>query len=168
MTAVIAAFGVDPLGDGTGNAGITCITKGFHSVAVAHDTGASVSAEIPWSQCDLRSYCNGTLYNGLPESLRNVIVPVKKYTGMSSFSTETTTDSCWALSRKEVNADTRGNAPIYSNIFSDNNSRIRSSTVWGLRDTDGARMSYYVTATGKVTSGTGQATARKFLYGFCI
>ena len=45
-----------------------------------------------WSTCGLRTYCNGTLFNLIPQSVRNRIVSVKKYTQVSDADGNLTND----------------------------------------------------------------------------
>lgn len=172
LTAQIVALNTDPLADGSGKAGITCVTTDLYPVTVAHDTkGTSNITVYPWSGSTLRSYCNGTVYNGIQEDLRTVIKQVTKYTRGDG--QEATNDYCWALSSKEVGSSVayESNAPAYSAMFYDYSSRIRkysgTANAWNLRSVQGAKLSYFVSTTGKVTYGT-QTVKRYFLFGFCI
>jgi hypothetical protein len=174
LTAQIAAMGVDTLADGSGKAGITCVINKVYPVNVAHSTSVDNINISPWSNSKLRTYCNDTIYNGLDESLKAVIKKVNKITQKGSGS-ETTQDYCWALGCHEVGGSSgyESSGPRYSAMFPDATSRKRTNSsgtvvVWNLRGVGAVKMSHYVDVTGKVQTKTGQATARAFLFGFCI
>lgn len=168
VTIRIVAFNTDPLADAEGTAGITCVTTNALGYQ-AHDARAtSVSKEYSWDLCQLRTYCNGTLYNGIESNLKGIIKKVKKYSATKSSYVETK-DLCWPLGAREVNSG-KGptQAPIYSAEFPDATSRKKGNKVWNLRDTNGPQMNYFVIQDGSVTANTGQKTERPFVFGFCI
>ena len=173
-TAEIAGFGVDTRSDGSGKAGITFIVKELYRTSVQHTANAPNSSVSKWSASTLRTYCNGTLYSGLQSELKAVVKPVNKITS-NNWDAETTVDYCWPLNVYEVGGSMtyESASPKYSTIFSDNNSRKRTTasgtqTFWHLRTVNSARMSYFVDKSGAVKYNTYQQSAYPFVFGFCV
>ena len=174
-TAQIVGFGIDPLADGSGYAGITLVTTKLWHATVQHHNQSSYITKYDWDVCSLRTYCNETVYNGIQSDLRSVIKQVTKYTGGSK-SDVATADYCWALSKREVGGDTSYEAKSthYSSMFNSDADRKRktisgtSATYWHLRSNPNtANMAYYVTNQGEVRT-TYHTNYYPFLFGFCI
>lgn len=155
----------DDLADGSGKAGISCVLTGSYGNYAYN----SSSANVEWPDCSLRTYCNGTIYNGLESDLKSVVKQVVK----KSFKTggsNSANDYCWVLSGREVghNYSWGGLGNIYAAFPSKDSAKI--GTDYHLRDTNGSsKQSYYVsqTAVNIVVAGT-NTTSRAVRFGFCI
>lgn len=108
-TAVIADFNHDDLADGSGKAGLSIVLRNALDTTCKYYTS---DKNAKWSTSTLRSTISG-LMTSLPSDLQSVIKPVSKvsYQGTSSSAgtTETTTDSLWALSAWELFGYTTAN-----------------------------------------------------------
>ena len=105
-----------------------------------------------WEKSEIRTYLRETIYPLLPQGLRDMIVPVKKYTRIFQASDETavnnveTTDTIYLLSDREVfgsqGYETSG--PMYSDVFNSAASRKKtkrgssSASSWWLRSANAA------------------------------
>lgn len=147
----IAAFDHDDKADseGGGKAGITFIAKQLLA------TSQSNTSSGGWEQSAMRTYCNETIYNALPEKLKQVIKTVKKVSdgGYSNQVEITTEDKVWIPSYHEVGLTGSeyavGQQGTQYDIFTDANSRKRSkkdassSTAWWLRSSYVRTNSYF-------------------------
>lgn len=173
LEAQIAGFGLDTLADGTGKAGISLVIVEPYPTKQKYHSVGNNTTWFSWDVCDLRTYCNSTIFGGIQEDLRSVIKPVtKKSVYKDYYTTVTTTDKCWILSQYEVGTTSIANGNIaYSELFKDNNSRIRkkynSAVGWVLRDLSGTKLAYAVSALGKASTAT-TTNEQYVLFGFCI
>lgn len=108
------------------------------------------SNEAYWSVSDLRKFCNGDLYNALPEDLQSAISEVIKFsdTGSIGQSLENVNDKVWICSMEEYGFElddiVHGQGSSYP-VFTNNNSRKRT-------DTEGTAVDYW-SRTYKLNNG---------------
>lgn len=135
----IAAFDTDDLADGTGKAPITFISKNvpnFYLPANNNfntDTDGNSGYNVGgWKESRIRNMVNSnSVYNSIPESIRNNIKEVNKISdgGYYNQSLVTTADKIWLLSYDEVGFTDTGYTVIGQgvkyDIFSDDASRIK-------------------------------------------
>ena len=138
----IAAFGVDPLSDGTGNANITWIAKELLATTYNMQSGSG------WAGSNMRTYLSNDIWALIPTEVQNAIVAVDKtYYDYGEASTFTCSDKVWIPSWREVFIDTNieNSGVIYSVLFTDDNSRIKtlngSPFAWWLRSS--SNYNYY-------------------------
>lgn len=178
----IAGIDTDDLADNSGKAPITWISKQLlktsHRMNPAKQSGTSGTGTLGgWEACEMRSYLINTIKPLIPETVRNAIKPVKKYSRIYNASGSTindvlTTEDVWIPSYKEVlgsGLETLG--PTYSATFPDNTSRIKSKVGtsvawWWLRSAGTNRYFYYVNADGSDNITNAKVTGGVAL-GFC-
>lgn len=166
----IAAFNTDIASDGS-TASITWIAKDILNTERA--MYSDKHAEINWPSTEVRTFLQGEFFNALPNSVKQAIVTVRKtYYDCYTNDTFTCEDNIWIPSLREVlgydSSETSG--VIYSDYFSNKESRIRGGS-WWLRTTKyyGSNISNYfqvISATGGSIS-TGQAITNGVLPCFC-
>lgn len=170
-TVVIVGFDHDTLADGSGTAAISLALN-----EVCSETWEATNLTIKgktWASSSLRTQIAG-LIDDLPEELRAMIKPVRKYhTTTSSTSISYCTDSLWALSRKEIGDTTasaynEGTAYPY---YTSNEQRIlkygSSAEDYWLRSNASWNGSWgYVSTAGKCASVS--SGSRNLHFGFCI
>ena len=125
----IAGFDIDTYTAG-GTAPVTFIMrKCLNATRVVNSTNTNVNG---WNGSEMRTYCNGDLYNLLPSDLKSLIKAVNKKTssGNKSSTIQTTSDKLWLPSGCEVSGSS-GNTKWFDGegtqypIFTDNASRIK-------------------------------------------
>lgn len=113
ITVEIVDFNYDDLADGTGKAGISIMSVGVLAIEMFPNNTKKVFNGIEagnaggWSNSDIKTYCNGSLFNALPVDLQKVIKPVVKlsdygYADPNSDSMVETIDRVWLASKDEV------------------------------------------------------------------
>lgn len=104
ITLEIVGFNHDNLSDGTGKAGITVIAKTLFAEPMKFDTVCgNLNQYKHWSNCSLRTWCNGDLFNSLPTELSSVIKAVDKLSDSANGGKlVTTSDKIWVPSREEL------------------------------------------------------------------
>lgn len=104
LTLRIIGFNHDVLSDGAGFAGITFETK--HLMSAKMNMNKNDTNKDGWRGCAMRTRLQpgGSIYNVLPQDLRNVIRPVNKVTsvGYAVNALETTSDYAFLLSEVEI------------------------------------------------------------------
>ena len=147
----VLGYGVDELADSSGNAEVTLEIENllpnnhkWNPSKVANTEGTGTLGG--YAKSELNTYIEG-LITSIPETLRNNIVEVKKYsTGYNASDESKSTDMAsthklWALSYREVFGGTshETTGPIYSDVFKDADSRKKfksgasSANYWWLR-----------------------------------
>lgn len=174
----VGDFKHDDKADGTGKAPLTILLKNCLATKYAMNNPETNSGG--WESCAVRSTLQGTIYNQLPQEVRDVICPVKKKTsaGSQSNTINTTTDTLFLLSEVEVFGSTKysvaGEGSQYP-IFTDNNSRIKklgdSGSVfsWWLRSPRAGHSTHFcfVGTDGSATNYSSNVTFG-VCFGFCI
>ena len=134
----IAAFNTDIASDGS-TASITWIAKDILNTERAMYSDSK--AEINWPSTEVRTFLQGEFFNALPNSVKQAIVTVRKtYYDCYTNDTFTCEDNIWIPSRREVLGYDSGetyvetSGVIYSDYFSNKESRIRGGR-WWLRTT---------------------------------
>lgn len=172
----------DNLADGTGKAPLTFFCLDLPQIL--HRMNEESSNEGGYEASEVRAFCNGDLYNALPDNLKLMIKPIFKISdgGSTNKTLITTTDSCWLASYDEVGLTSgsnnlSGQGEIYNDIFSNKESRKKYVTDdtatggWWLRS------SYYSTNSSsmfwRVTNSGGSYSDIAFnlfyvAFGFCI
>ena len=124
--------------------GTASLVLGFADILETHVMNPTATNVGGWGSSNLRTYCNGYLYNKFPSELKSGIKKAIKKTsaGNQLTSIVTTEDYLWAYSATEVFASPStsyspgGEGELYS-IFTDDASRIKkldsSASVWWLR-----------------------------------
>ena len=178
----IVAFNADELAGGEGKAAITWISKQLlktpHRInPLSRRDAEETIVQGSWGKSEMRKYLNETIKPLIPETVRNAIKPVRKYSKAckhigSEVTNSLTTDDLWIPSYCEVfgvGLETHG--PIYSAAFSNNDSRIKSradgsAAWWWLRSAYGKYGFYYVYTDGSYYSYNAYFTGGVAL-GFC-
>lgn len=141
----IVGIDTDDLADNSGKAPITWISKQLlktsHKMNPSYQSGTEGTGTIGgWEKTKMRSYLKETVKPLIPETVRNAIKPVKKYSMIYNVSDSAvndvlTTEDVWIPSYKELfgsGFETLG--PTYSTTFPDDASRIKrratSSVIW--------------------------------------
>lgn len=137
----IVGIDVDDLADGSGKAPLTLISKEL--LTTKHRMNETNTNTGGWEASEMRTYLRGTVKLLIPSNVATQIKEVKKYSYRpdGNIANAETTDDVWIPSRREVNLtnakETSG--PVYSSLFSDNTSRIKTKTgatsasIWWLR-----------------------------------
>lgn len=178
----IVGIDTDDLADNSGKAPITWISKQLlktnHRMNPSRQSGTSGTGTLGgWEACEMRSYLINTIKPLIPETVRNAIKPVKKYSRIYNVSETAvndavTTDDVWIPSYKEVfgsGFETLG--PTYSATFPDNTSRIKSkaggsAAWWWLRSASTINNFRSVTTDGSYTGSYAHSIGSVAL-GFC-
>lgn len=176
----IVGIDTDDLADNSGKAPITWISKQLlktsHRMNPSYSSGNEGTGTLGgWEKAEMRTWLKETIKPIIPETVRDAIKPVKKYTRIynvseTSVNNVLTTDDVWIPSSKEVfgtGGETQG--PTYSTAFPDSASRIKSkvgssAALWWLRSArtanafysvikDGSINNYYANNTGGVALG---------------
>lgn len=171
----IIAFDRDILSsDHTSTAKITWLAKGL---PFDFPINFESTTEGGWADCECRKFLSDTIYEQIPENVRNKVVAVDKtYTATSSSSsTATVSDKLWIPSVREIfgGSSYENDRITYTDFFTDNSVRIKHSGLltnsaagWWLRSVSSFTSFYCVTANGsRSTSDTHNAYA--FPLGFC-
>lgn len=85
-----------------------------------------------WMSSKIRNYCRTTIYNSLPEVIKNNIVDVNKESNSTIINSSViTVDNVWVPSSEEIN----GSNCLYKTRFPDDNSRNKTGIdrIWWLR-----------------------------------
>lgn len=147
----IVGIDKDELADGTGHVSLSFIgfelLKTLHRMNPAEVGMVGTGAIGGWGNCEMRTYLLSTIYSLIPESVRNEIKAVKKYTRILNnqkveVNNVVTSDKLWIPSVREVygpdaGAETEG--CHYQEVFSDIGSRLKSvvgeesAELWWLR-----------------------------------
>ena len=171
----IIAFDRDILSsDHTSTAKITWLAKGL---PFDFPINFESTTEGGWADCECRKFLSDTIYEQIPENVRNKIVAVDKtYTATSSSdSTATVSDKLWIPSVREIfgGSGYENDGITYTDFFTDNSVRIKHSGLltnsaagWWLRSVSSSTVFYCVGANG---SRTTLATHNTYAFplGFC-
>lgn len=170
----IIAFDRDILSsDNTSTAKITWLAKSLSFIFPMNfmdKTGG-------WAECDCRKFLNDTIYEQIPENVRNRILLVDKtYTTTSvSSSTTTASDKVWIPSHREMFGGTlyENSGIDYTDFFTNNSSRIKhrglladSAVNWLLRSVSGPSHFRVVSNTGG-GSNVASSSNNEIAIGFC-
>lgn len=177
VTMVAADLNHDDLTSG-GKAPVTFIAK--HCLKATRAMNSSDTNSGGWNGCAMRTYCNGALFDLMPDGLKENIKTVNKKTsaGKQSTAIQTAEDKIWLPSGIEVFGTANasyyppGEGTLYP-IFTDNASRVKnlnnSPCWWWLRSpcVGGSTHFCYVGTDGTLgdssASGSGGVA-----FGFCI
>ena len=137
----IAAIDADMLSDGTGYAHITWVAKSL--LISKYAANSANTNEGGWGASDVRTYLHNNVWDLINPDVRRAIVTVNKtYYDNKTGSTLVSADKIWVPSCREVGFGTslENSGAMYSDIFTDVNSRIRYSNGtayrWWLRSAD--------------------------------
>lgn len=94
----------DDKADGSGKAGLTFMTSNAYC---NHPMNNAKTNEGGWEASDMRAWLNSTVLDNMPDSIQDLIVPVKKATNNvgrteTSDSVSTTEDRIWLFSQREL------------------------------------------------------------------
>ena len=168
----IIAFDRDILSsDHTSTAKITWLAK---SLSFQFPMNFEDVTEGGWADCECRKFLSDTIYEQIPENVRNKIVAVDKtYTATSSSSsTATVSDKLWIPSAREMfGGSSYENTGInYTDFFTDNSVRIKhnglstnSASYWWLRSVFGSASFRYVSY-----NGSASASSASYDYGLAL
>lgn len=148
------------------------ITKKVHEI----DTNST-----GWGGCTSREYCETTVFNSLPLSLRNGIKTVaKRYTKGQSASLLISADKIWLPCWEELGGTTpqssyvEGQGTAYSDVFTDNTSRIKkfngvNNVYWVRSESIRAQWSwFYIDADGSLKDANTPKHDNGIVFGFCL
>lgn len=154
----IIAFDKDILSsDHTSTAKITWLAK---SLSFKFPMNFEDVTEGGWADCECRKFLNDTIYEQIPENVRNKIVAVDKtYTATSSSSsTATVSDKLWIPSAREIygGSSYENTGVDYTDFFTGNSVRIKhnglltnSASVWWLRSVYGSTSFCLINSNGR-------------------
>lgn len=169
----IVAFDRDILSsDGTSTAKITWLSK---SLSFMFPINFPNNLTGGWANCKCREFLNDTIYNQIPENVRNKILSVNKtYTPTIDVTdTATVSDKLWIPSEREIIGNRETSGVTYTDFFSDSSSRIKNTGLresyhydWWLRSIYNNSGFSFISTSG--TNGYGSTTAVKgIVLGFC-
>ena len=180
----IVGIDTDDLADNSGKAPITWISKQLlktsHRMNPMEQDGTSGTGTLGgWEKTEMRSYLKETVKPLIPETVRNAIKPVKKYSRIynvsgSAVNDVLTTEDVWIPSYKELfgsGLETLG--PTYLTAFPDDASRIKrkagdsAAWWWWLRSANYTYTFNYVRANGSYSNTYINETGGVAL-GFCL
>lgn len=176
----IIAFDRDILSsDGTSTAKITWLVK---SLPFLFPMNFSDNTHSDWVECECREFLNSTIYEQIPENVRNKIVAVdktyvyrKQYPTYQADETSICSDKLWIPSAREIfGGSSFENSGIdYTDFFTDDSSKIKHSglltnlaSVWWLRSDGGSTNFRYVNSGGGI-SYTVPSSSYGIAIGFC-
>lgn len=168
----IAAIDGDELADGSGNAKITWLCKGYQGTHNMNGTNVTTNG---WAGSAMRQYLIDSILPNIDSTVKNRIKAVNKtYYDATSSSTKTSVDSIWIPSYREVGFGTNeSSGVIYSGLFSDAASRIKyascttaSASAWWLRSAYGSASFCFVNFNGS-SGGNGASSSYGVVFGFC-
>ena len=171
----IIAFDRDILSsDHTSTAKITWLSKSLSFEFLINFTNTTTGG---WADCECRKFLSDTIYEQIPENVRNKIVAVDKtYTATSlSSSTATVSDKLWIPSAREIcGGSSYENTGIdYTDFFTDSSVRKKhnglltnSASNWWLRSIYGFSTFYVIYNNGDIYNND-VSTNNKIALGFC-
>lgn len=180
----IVAKNTDPLFSGEGNAQLTWIAMDLlattHRMNPALDNNTEGTGSIGgFAASEMRTYLLETIWPLLPEVVKGIIKPVRKYsraydTSGSAVNNVETSETLWIPSHREMFGDSsyETTGPTYAFAFPDNATRIRkrygnaSAESWWLRSAFGASYWRCVYSDGSAYSD-GASSAYGVCLGFC-
>ena len=171
----------DDLADGSGKAGLSWMVKELSGIKSPMNLG-STSNNGGWNASYMRTTTMTTIYNDLPEELRNIIKPVIKKASAGNMSTDIieSVDSVWLPSLVELNG-VETEIAVYQQegntyeMYTDDESRqkyqtdgITLSSYWSRSAVANSQYGFwYMTANGEPTT-FGSDTEMDVAFGFCI
>lgn len=169
----IAAMDADELADGSGNAKITWLCKGYQGKHVMNPTNDTTGG---WESCTMRRYLREDVLPGIESTVYARIKLVHKtYKDYNASATKTSADSIWIPSFHEMGFGTNieNSGVVYSGLFTDNDSRIKyaastanSAAGWWLRSANNGYTFYFVSSDGASYTG-GASYSYGVVFGFC-
>ena len=183
----IVAQNADELADGSGKAKYSFVSKELlatdHRMNPSKQSGTEGTGTLGgWEKCEMRSYLKDTIKPLIPETVRNAIKEVTKYSRIFNASETAVNDvatieDVWIPSRHEMfdgttqYYETKG--PRYSVAFPDNASRIKkrvgsSSTAWWWLRSATSDDSFSSVYAGGSYSYTSANTSGGVALGFCL
>ena len=177
----LVGIDADDKADGTGKAPTTWIAKQMlntkhrmnpEKVANTEGTGALGG----WEKCEMRTYLKETIKPLIPQTVRDAITPVTKYTFIysasdgSAVTDATSTEDVWIPSYREVGLTNRERSGvIYSDCYTNDKSRK-------IKDADGVSYGSWFLRTAYTSSnffrilasGSGADDNAKWTNGVCI
>ncbi len=180
----VVGIDADDLADNSGKAPMTWISKQLlktsHRMNPSYSSGTEGTGSLGgWEKTEMRSYLKETVKPLIPETVRNAIKPVKKYTRIynvsgSYVSNVLTTEDVWIPSYQEVfgNYSAESSGVYYSTAFPDSASRIKSkvgssAAWWWLRSASNGSSFDGVYTDGSYNYGSAYNTGGVAL-GFCL
>ena len=168
----IIAFDRDILSsDGTSTAKITWLSK---SISFMFPINFTSGLNGGWANCKCREFLNDTIYNQIPENVRNKILSVNKtYTPTIDVAdTATVSDKLWIPSEREIIGSRETSGITYTDFFSDSLSRTKvmglteTNYSWQLRSIYNSTGYSFINTSG--STGYGNVTiVQGIVLGFC-
>ena len=134
-----------------------------------------------WEYSEMRTYLNDEVWPLIPETWRNIIKSVKKYSRIYNTSGQVendvlTNDMIWIPSSREMgfpgaNVETLG--PVYDLAFFQDGHRIRkrigssNGITWWLRSAANTTYNFACVNAGGISSGNNSTTSNYVGFGFC-
>ena len=183
--AQIVAFDADDKADGTGKAPVTIIAQksAFRRTwnpSLSGDSGARTEGTGTiggWGKSGIRTYCNSTIYNAIPSTVKARIVSVTKYSYIfnsaeSGVNNDPTSDKVWLPSRREMFGQTETQGPVYSGVFSSDSARVKknknnATDSYNLRSAYSTANCYQVSYQGK-NGNAAVSNNNYYAVGFCL
>ena len=174
---MVAKFNADVLeSDETVHSRVTmCATKTVENSKTYGGTTSS-GGKPNWSSSNVRTYCNGTLYNSIPQAVRSRIVSVKKYTKVCDASDNLTNnyvtyDKVFIPSAYEASMGIESSGYQYTQAYGDATKRTLtppSSTTAVNWSTRSAYSASYYRSVGTSGSGSTKAPNASLRYPICF
>ena len=173
----IVGKNTSPLASGSGTATYDWLSMELlatdHRMNPSNNNNAEGTGSIGgWEKCEMRKYLKETIKPLIPETVRNAIKEVTKYsrifdTSGTAVNDVASTEDVWIPSRREMfgaisNAETMG--PIYDGIFPDNASRVKkkvgvsSASFWWCRSAYDGRSFYGVNSRGNYDASSANSS----------
>lgn len=184
INVVLVAMDKDDKADGTGKAATTWITedllKTSHRMNPNRVDGREGTGTLGgWGKCEMRTYLKQTIKPLIPQTVRDAIIEVTKYSRIYQASDATvvndvtSTDDVWIPSAREVGFSKETLGPSYYTAFPYNDARKKkmngSYYSWWLRTAETANNFHIIASDGKLTEYTSSASSKMFFpIGFCI
>ena len=167
----IAAIDGDAM-TGGGKAPLTFIAK---ELLPERHVNKTPNMSEGWPGSELRSYMMSEIWPTIPEEVRNAIVSVDKtYCDYSTGATMTNAEALWVPSYRELGfgVDYEGSGIIYSELFPDDNSRVKRlngvANAWWTRTVMSGQIYFRYVKTDGSNSFRSSAMTAGIALSFCL
>lgn len=185
----LVGIDADTKADGNGTAPTTWIAKQL--LATSHRMNPELSPSASpynegtgaiggWEKSEMRTYLKETIKPLIPQTVRDAITPVTKYTksaqsGGNSVNNMATTEDVWIPSTYEVGSGNHESTGVnYDSVFTSKSSRRKkkigatSASNWYSRTSFSSASFSYITSDGSFTGALGAYFMFGVALGFCI
>lgn len=173
LAMVLVATDSDDLASG-GKARMTWISRGVLERFGMNPTDSAVGG---WASCDMRSWLRSVIYPQIDPTVRSAIKEVTKTYADSDLSTQSTVDTVWIPSAREVfgsGSAYESSGCDYTSMFNSSSNRVKklgiagSADNWWLRSAISATNFRNVSYSGNMTTSGKANSDYGVVLGFCI